>query len=259
MGMISVSETTLRDIEAMRGEHLHSLLQVQDLYLEQQIPDAKFLEISLDGTRIGYAIMNEAVMLELHLTDRYQSDLCMHLPAIVKACRGETILVQSFDEGLMACCSRLYPCQVAGLLYRDRIKNRIPQKPGVSYRPAGPDDLAFLLMQEDEVFEPRGLIPSAVSEGGIILCIKDGTCVGCGFITRIHPLREFRDVGVWVAPAYRNQGYGTGILSQAIEICDENRWIPICGCGVDNHGSQKVLEKNGFISHHRLIACDVKS
>ena len=257
--MISVREGALREIEAMREAHLHSLLQVQDLYLELQIPDARVVEISVEGTQIGYAILNGRVMLELSLTDRFQSDLCNIVPEIVKSCRVETILVQSFDEGLLACCSRRYRCQVIGLLYRDRVRIRNPQKPGVSFRTACPDDLPFLLMQEDEVFEPKDRNPSAVSEGGIILCIEGGECVGCGFITRIHPLWDCRDVGIWVAPAYRKKGYGTGIISRLTEICEEYGWTPVCGCGVDNHGSRRVLEKNGYISHHQLIACDVKS
>lgn len=255
--MISIRETPLREIGMMREDHLNSLTQVQDLFLELQIPGSRVVEIAEDEVRIGYAILNGRVMLEFHLIGPSQSDLCRIVPEIVKACGVETILVQSFDEKLMACCSRLYPCQVTGLLYRDRFPEKRPQNPEVSYRPATPYDLPFLLDQEDEVFEPKSLIPSAVSEGGIILCIRDRQYVGCGFITRIHPLRKYRDVGVWVAPAYRDQGYGTGIISRLTEICDEHGWIPVCGCGMDNHGSRRVLEKNGFVSHHRLCVCDV--
>lgn len=46
ISMISVTQTTLKDITALRNEHLCSLPEFQDLFLELQIPHAKVMLIS---------------------------------------------------------------------------------------------------------------------------------------------------------------------------------------------------------------------
>lgn len=127
----------------------------------------------------------------------------------------------------------------------------------ILFRQANRNDLPFLQVQEDEVFEPKELLPVSLDKGEIILCLKDDNIIGCGFITRIHPLWEYYDVGVWVSPAYRMKGYGTRIISWLLEICNNNSWIPICGCEINNQGSEGILEKNGFTSNHQLLAYDV--
>lgn len=252
--MISVNETTLQDIDALRMEHFSSLPKFQDIFLELQIPHSNGVELSHDGNSIGYAIMKGSVMLEFFVNNKFQSDICLHFPAIVKTCGVETILVQSFDKVLMTCCSWWYSGQVIGFLYRDFTRLPIPKNPDIAFRAATSLDLPYLLMQEDEVFEPKDRLPVSLEKGEIILCLKGKNVVGCGFITRIHPQCDYYDVGVWVVPTLRRHGYGTGIISWLTEICNNNCWTPVCGCGVDNFGSQRTLEKNGFMSHHQLLA-----
>lgn len=201
--------------------------------------------------------MKERVMLEFFIfSNSLPPD--MDLSKIVNTCGIDTILVQSYDRGLMTYCSCLYSYQVIGLLYRNFTRVTIPQNPEITFRSATQRDLPFLLKQEDEVFEPKDQLPISLERGEIIFGLIDENIVGCGFITQIHPLWDYYDVGVWVVPAFRMHGYGTLIISRLTEFCNNNGWIPICGCGVDNHGSQRILEKNGFISHHRLLAFNVK-
>lgn len=257
--MISVRETTLQDIEVMRMEHIRSLPEFQDLFLELQIPYADVMELSYNGNSIGYTIIKGRVMLEFFILGRFQSNLCVHFPSIVKTCGIDTILVQSYDRLLMMCCSRLYPYQVVGLLYRDFNRLEIPKNVEISFRSATLSDLPFLLMQEDEVFEPKDRLPVSLENGEIIICLNGEKIVGCGFITRIHPLWNYYDVGVWVNPTSRMHGYGTQIICRLTETCDNNCWIPICGCGIENPGSRRILEKNGFNSNHHLLAFEVNA
>jgi len=255
--MISVNRATLQEIETMRITRLSSLPEFQDLYLELQIPYAELVMLSHAGTSVGYVVMKGSMMLEFFVKDTSQSDVCLHFSEIVKTCGVENILVQSFDQVLIKCCSRFYSHQEVGLLYRDFTQVAIPKDPDISFRLATLHDLPFLLMQEDGVFEPKGMISGAIEKSEIILCMSSEKIVGCGFITRIHPLWAYYDIGVWVIPTFRMHGYATQIISTLVETCVNNHWIPICGCGVENLGSQRTLEKNGFISNHRLLAFDV--
>lgn len=255
--MISFRETTLRDIDAMRIEHLSSLPEFQDEFLELQIARADVIELSYAGNSIGYVIRNGGVMLEFFVLSSLQSDISNYFTGIVKTCGIKTILVQSFDRVLMMCCSQWYSHQVVGLLYRDFTRLPIPKSGEISFRPADRNDLPFLQVQEDDVFEPKEMLPLSLEKGEIILCLKGDSIVGCGFITQIHRLWQYYDVGVWVSPVYRLNGYGTRIISRLIEICVNNSWIPVCGCGIQNMGSRRILEKNGFTSNHRLLAYEV--
>jgi GNAT superfamily N-acetyltransferase len=255
--MIFIKETTLLDIDVMRMEHLRSLPEFQDLFLELQIPHARVVEISQTGNRIGYVIVKGRVMLEFFVIHHFQSDICKHFFEIVKICGVDTILVQSFDRVLMACCSRLYSSHVIGLLYRDFTRLTTPENPDISFRPANQKDLPFLMMHEDGVFEPKDRLPVSLEKGEIIIFLTGETIIGCGFITRIHLQWDYYDLGVWVVPAFRGHGYGTRIISRLTVICDNNGWIPVCGCGVDNLGSQRVLEKNGFKCHYQLLEFNV--
>jgi len=252
--MISNNETTLQNIDALRIEHLSSLPEFQDLFLELQIPHAKVVELFHNGTCIGYAIIKERVMLEFSVVSSFQSEICRHFSEIIKICDVDTILVKSFDRVLMACCSRLYSYREIGLLYRDFTQIKSPKTPELSFRPAVLRDLPFLLMQEDEVFEPKDMLSGSLEKGEIILCLNGEKIVGCGFLTRIHPRWEYHDIGVFVVPEFRMQGFGTQIISYLIDICTNNNWIPVCGCGIDNYGSQRTLEKCGFVSRHRLLS-----
>lgn len=255
--MISVKEVSFQEIETLRIDHLSSLPEFQDLFLELQISCADLVVISHTGTSIGYAVMKGSVMLEFFVKSTSRSDICIHFSEIVKTCCVKRILVQSFDKVLITCSSRLYSYHEVGLLYRDFTQATIPKDPDISFRLANLHDLPFLMMQEDEVFDPKDMIPGAIEKNQIILCLNDEKIVGCGFITRIHPLWEYYDIGVWVVPTFRMHGYGAQIISRLKETCVNNRWIPVCGCGVENSGSQRTLEKNGFISNHRLLAFDV--
>ncbi|WP_319579409.1 GNAT family N-acetyltransferase [uncultured Methanospirillum sp.] len=255
--MISVNGATLQEIETMRITHLSSLPEFQDLYLELQIPHADAVILSHCGTIIGYAITKGGVMLEFFVKETFGSDINFHFPEIVKTCNVERILVQSFDQVLMKCCSRMNSYHEVGLIYRDFTQVTIPGDPDLSFRLATLQDLPFLQMQEDEVFEPKDMISTAIEKSEIVLCLNGEMILGCGFITRIHPLWAYYDIGVWVSPEFRLRGYAARILSWLKETCVNNCWIPVCGCGVENIGSQRTIEKNGFISNHRLLSFDV--
>lgn len=65
--MIPGRETTLRDIDRMRVDHISSLPEFQDLFLKLQIPDVNGVDLPYSGTSIGYTIIKESVMLEFFL------------------------------------------------------------------------------------------------------------------------------------------------------------------------------------------------
>ena len=57
---------------------------------------------------------------------------------------------------------------------------------------------------------------------------------GCGYLIRVLPDKEILDVGMWVNPVFRRQGYATLIISHLKETCLKAGYTPIAGCAADN-------------------------
>ena len=63
---------------------------------------------------------------------------------------------------------------------------------------------------------------------------------GCGYLIRVLPDKEILDVGMWVNPVFRRQGYATLIISHLKETCLKAGYTPIAGCAADNIVSKNV-------------------
>lgn len=88
----------------------------------------------------------------------------------------------------------------------------------------------------------------------MILCTKRMECFwGCGYLIRVLPDKEILDVGMWVNPVFRRQGYATLIISHLKETCLKAGYTPIAGCAADNIASRRTLEKCGFMTKHCAI------
>ena len=70
---------------------------------------------------------------------------------------------------------------------------------------------------------------------------------------QVVPGRDDIDIGMVVGPEHRHRGYGSYIVAHLKSLCLSNGWRPICGCSIDNLGSQRTLERAGFASSHNLV------
>ncbi|NJK87861.1 MAG: GNAT family N-acetyltransferase [Bacteroidales bacterium] len=144
-----------------------------------------------------------------------------------------------------------------GKLYRDYTAIETTLKSEITASFARHADLPFLTSIDDEVFEPKELIKKFVKGKSILIFRISHHIIGCGFITKIHPEYSYYDLGVWVHPRHRLQGYAIHILSYLKTLCIKKKGIPVCGCDINNTGSQKALHKAGFSSHHVLFEFSV--
>lgn len=61
-------------------------------------------------------------------------------------------------------------------------------------------------------------------------------------------------IGYWVRYLKWNQGYGTKMLSLALEKAKEMKISPVLvTCNDDNIGSARVMEKNGFVLENKVV------
>lgn len=202
---------------------------------------------------------------------------------ILSECKIEQILCKSFDMQLMNCCNaNRLPHTVQGILYREFsaplsspennshitasthltdnsrlvdnfVANNFLVSANVVMRYAQISDLPFLISQDDEVFEPKEHLEVNVNRKEIIICEKNSLIVGCGFLTRIAEDFDYFDLGVWVNPDHRRKGYAVWIMQYMRSLCLNSGWVPICGCSAENHASQKMLSKIGYVCNHKLL------
>ena len=202
---------------------------------------------------------------------------------ILSECKIEQILCKSFDMQLMNCCNaNRLPHTVQGILYREFsaplsspennshvtasthltdnsrlvdnfVANNFLDSANVVMRYAQIGDLPFLISQDDEVFEPKEHLEVNVNRKEIIICEKNSLIVGCGFLTQIAEDFDYFDLGVWVNPDHRRKGYAVWIMQYMRSLCLNSGWVPICGCSAENHASQKMLSKIGYVCNHKLL------
>lgn len=258
--MIQIAKAKLNDISSLRYEYLNSLTEFQELYLELFIENSDSYIIEVDGSTIGYTIVTaDNILVEFYLKDKFIPNCNEIFQKTVNSININSIYCKSFDSLLLSCClTNSYRYNLLGTLFRNYIESNKIDYNDFSIRFANDDDYSFLLQQEGELYETPEELKKFVTGNNVIMFQKDCKLLGCGYLIKVHPNFNYYDIGMWVNPLYRKQGVATMIISYLKETCVTNNWNPICGCAVENIASQKTLEKNGFISKHKLIEFSIK-
>lgn len=228
----------------------------QELYVEWLLDDGSTHLIEVGGRGAGHVgIDRDGRLLEFDL-----DDACLPLQDevfdfVLAKLRIGAAIVKSFDRALMACCApRAAAVKPIGCLFRSNdIDKTVELDAGFVVRDAGPGDYPSLVEQTSGLYESERELQRMLEHRQIVLFHKDGTLVGCGFRIRIHPAFDFVDIGMWISPARRGQGYAKQIVGHLRRRCLADGQKPICGCAIDNAASRKALEANGYVATHRLL------
>lgn len=257
--MIKIIKSNFDELEFLRIEYLDSLPVFQDVCLELILNESNCYKLLSDNQPIGYVLVSsDNIMLELFIQTKYSTNSIDIFKLIVNDLSIRSVYCKSFDFQLLDCClTNTLSYSIIGCLYRDFIDSGIQRKPELSFRYADSSDLPFLYQQDDEVFEPKGLLDTFIRNKGIIILQLSDSILGCGFLTQVHPKYKYYDIGVWVHPEYRMKAYATQIMLYLKDLCLNNDLVPICGCDIQNIASQKMLSGLGFMSKHKLIEFEV--
>ncbi|MEM7573265.1 MAG: GNAT family N-acetyltransferase [Bacteroidota bacterium] len=92
------------------------------------------------------------------------------------------------------------------------------------------------------------------AEGACYFLEKAGEIIGACEVRASESQPEVADIGMVVGVAYRQQGIGSYLLGQAKQLAWASGRQPICSCEVENIGSRKSIEANGFRSEYQLLS-----
>jgi len=253
--MIQIRKAKLTDITPLRVDYLNSLTEFQELYLEIFIDNSDVYKIDFNGNFIGYAIKTvDNILVEFYLIDRFIPNCNDIFQTIIRDLAISSIYCKSFDSLLLNCClSNSYAYKLHGTLFRDYIDSEKIAINDLSIRFAESKDYSFLLQQEDGLYETPDELEKYINGSNVVMFQKENQLLGCGYLIKVHANYDYFDIGMWVNPNFRKQGIATLIISYLKDMCLQKNWKPICGCAIENIASKKTLEKNGFVSKHKLI------
>lgn len=245
----------LSDIEALRIDYLKSLPVFQELYMEMLVEESVCYQIEDTGIVFGYAsVTKENILVEYYLKEEFIVRNSSIFNFILKELAITKVYCKSFDAVLLdSCLLSFKKFGVNGTLFRHYIPTPDFYQNDMVVKTAEEADIPFLLEQKDGLYETPQELETFVNRRCVLMFFKNSSLIGCGYLIKIHPQWDYYDIGMWVNPDYRKQGYAIQIISYLKHLCILNGWKPICGCAFDNIASQKTLEKNGFYSKFKLL------
>ncbi len=258
--MIEISRGTRDDgFQAMREDFLDTLCEPLELYSEVICRDSTPFFILEDDRRIGYVLLGEDGILHEFFIENGSLPLAETVfSRIIDELDVKKAVCQSWDHLFMSMCLLHFrEKKVIGYNFRDRIE---PPEPVPEFdlkdRIATLDDVDLLTRHRDGIFEDNEVkdIPYWVGKGGCTIYEdSDGSFIGYGMLNRTIEGRDWFDMGMYVKPDLRKQGYGTWIIDRLADLCVMNGWRPTLGCARDNVASKRTIEKAGFVSRYVMV------
>ena len=251
----------LRSVDAARCHdsriaYLSRLPYFQELYVEWLLDGCSMVLVTVGGRDAGHACIDrEARLLEFHLVDAVLPLKDEVFGTLLASRKIETAIVKSFDHLLLSCCQRWGGTfRPIGCLFRARLVDQtVDLDDDIVVRQAGVADFPSLVAQRSGLYESGRELRSMLDSRQIMLFLKQGTLVGCGFRIRIHAAFDYFDIGMWVHPLHRAKGYAKQIVGYLTRLCIASGQKTVCGCAIDNGASRRALEANGYNTVHQLL------
>jgi RimJ/RimL family protein N-acetyltransferase len=255
---MKIAETTIEEIKKYRTDYLNSLPEFQELFIELMINYSDCYLLQIEDNEIGYVILNnDGILIEFYVMNKYIPESKEFFSQVLKELSVKEIYCKSFDSILLSSCllsSLSY--SVHGVLYRDYVEAIIKKDLEIRMEKADLPSVGFLLSQDDsikELFETEQQLTGFIQNENVFEFYRNDEFIGCGMIIRTNPDWDFCDLGVWVKPSKRGNGFGSQIILNMRAYALKNNMKPSCGCAIENLASQRTIEKSGFVSRYKLI------
>lgn len=258
--MIEFKTTDIQSIKHLRINYLYEVKLPQELFLEWMVRDGLCFRIFEKSHEVGYFIKSKNdILVEFYLLSEVIVKKEVIFSQILKDYNIKQIYCKSFDNILLTCSHTFAKSsKIIGTLFRDYAKGiLIEYENQFKIRLAKKSDIPFLLGFDSGLYESPEELNYTVSNNMVYLFEKDNFLIGCGYLIKVLPEKNYFDIGVWTNPELRNQGYGSMIISYLKKHCFSHGYTPICGCATDNIASRKTLEKNGFYAKYCIIEFNV--
>ncbi len=234
----------------MRNTYLDCLAAPQGLYVEHLVSTGRAWRLG----DLAYAVVCDGTLVEFFVDPKETRQLVEIFDMAMRQTGASTVLCKSFDTQLMyVALSRPAHITTVGFLYRHIADPHFEPRDDVSFIAGSLSDADTIFGFNDDFFEDIQEIQDYAESGGLFLLKKAGEIIGCGIGKSVIEARPDIDIGMLVAPMHRRHGFGSHIIAFLKDHYLQQGLRPICGCSVDNIGSQRALNNAGLVSEHRLL------
>lgn len=256
-----ILKSGMKDISDFRRDYLQTLPENQEYYLEYLIGMSEAFVILVDEIEAGYFLASTPdesggrTLLEFYLNSTRIPLAEKILARIIQEYRVSSCLCKSFDHLTLSACSSLQKSMSpVGILCRGFSSTAFPLDTSlVTVDPAEPDQAELIFSWNDDFFDDLAEVQRMIAGEQLFLFKESKGILGIGTILPIIEGTDQVDVGMLVRSEYRGRGWGAYIIRYLTEVCLKRGESPSCGCGIDNIGSRRSLEKAGFESRYRML------
>lgn len=252
----SFHSSDLGEVRALRDAHLDALGYAQDALLEVFAQQSEVFRIDARGEAIGYFLLHQRRIVEFYVALAFEQYAHLIFPDVLQAFAPTSALIKSFDAQFLACALDHHTqVHVRGVLVRDIIDRPLPNIARIHYqaRAARREDFESVMSIEREVFTDGERMMTVIEQGNVIVFEQAKRLVGFGMIRPIIEGRPDAEIGIVVAPSFRNRGYAVYILRDLVAACRGRGFIPVAGSARGNSPSLRAGRRIGMLARHRIL------
>ncbi|HWI60715.1 MAG TPA: GNAT family N-acetyltransferase [Symbiobacteriaceae bacterium] len=245
-------------ISALRTQRARLVPAQGDGYYRSRLEGHLPLTISLDGSVIGYALLERHLPGRIGVVEFYIRAGCGRYltPAWEAVCaevEPDYLLVRTDDPIVMLLAYDLRLPLKPDALYMEReAMVRLPGRPGLELQPLTADTFeeAYAILAPEDPWvgghteEDREPMQQSIGTFRYNTLLLDGKVVGVGMLKEEE--EGLLDIGMVIHQAYRRQGLASYLLANLSSDMEAQGYRVMAGLAARNIGSRKSLEKAGF-------------
>ena len=257
--MYFIKKINKEDIEEMRkGYYTNLTAPMDDMWEEGIIPNGNFFTVTQDEFIVGYFVLDsEGVMIAFYVKEKEEATEIFK--TIVAEKKIQKAYASTYDQLFYDQCNKLKK-NILDNTFIYRLKGEVvidPPFENIDVVKGTMDDFEEILSHYvDGTGGPeewlRGYLTKWVDNNGIIVFKSGNKIIGTGEIRPSISSHGYVNIGMVVAKEFRKKGVATYIINILTKMSKEKGYKPISSTTIDNIGSQRTLEKNGYECYHKI-------
>lgn len=254
-----IKKVDKENIEEMRKAYYDNLTApMDDMWEEGIIPNGDHFEILDDEISLGYFVLDgEGTIMAFYVKDK--SNAASIFEFILSEKQIKKAYTCTYDPLFYNQCDKLKRT-VSDNSFIYKLGKRVDIKPpfeNIEIIPGKMEDFEGILDHFiDGTGGPKEFLSwyatRVIKANTLTVFRLDDKIVGTGELRPSGSSEGYAIVGMIVAKDFRKKGLASYIISILTKMCEERGYKALSSTTVDNIGSQKTLEKNGYETYHKI-------
>lgn len=247
------------DIEQMKKDYYTNLTApMDDMWEEGIVPNGDFFIIKQNNAPAGYFVLDgEGVMIAFYVKEGI--DTAKAFKFVVGEKEVSKAYVSTYDPLFYNQCINLKK-EISDNSFLYRLTSRVEIKAAfnnIIIENAKIDSIKDILNYFDKGVGMTGkwleyYFTKIITNNSLRLFKLGGEIIGTGEIRPSISSEGYAHIGMTVSKGFRKKGLGTYIVSIISKECGKKGYKAISSTTIDNIGSQRALEKNGYECYHKI-------